>query len=178
MIQLAWARRRARHPMLCMLVVQEVQVVFPVHLPPAQVEDAWVTLAHALGGLLCTSLHTLAHPSQTAQLRLTSMATSAACHSSLSSLHRADAGSTTTSSTSSTSSSRLGGSDRGGIQLAAALPQEAVCTENLTPWLKLLPCQDAAGLASLLNREAVLLAGGYGMRRAVYVLGVCQGRGC
>eukprot|EP00899_Mesostigma_viride_P012049 jgi/Mesvir1/20845/Mv07936-RA.3 len=30
------------------------------------------------------------------------------------------------------------------------LPQEAVCTENLTPWLKLLPCRDRAGLAALL----------------------------
>ena len=33
----------------------------------------------------------------------------------------------------------------------AALPHEAVCTENLTPWKKLLPCFSKAGLASLLN---------------------------
>ncbi|KAI8825734.1 GPI transamidase component PIG-T [Fimicolochytrium jonesii] len=31
------------------------------------------------------------------------------------------------------------------------LPHEAVCTENLTPWGKLLPCQTKAGLASLFN---------------------------
>lgn len=36
-----------------------------------------------------------------------------------------------------------------------ALPREAVCTENLTPWLKLLPCRDKAGLASLLERRRV-----------------------
>lgn len=36
-----------------------------------------------------------------------------------------------------------------------ALPREAVCTENLTPWLKLLPCRDKAGLASLLDRPSV-----------------------
>lgn len=31
------------------------------------------------------------------------------------------------------------------------LPREAVCTENLTPWSKLLPCRNKAGIASLLN---------------------------
>lgn len=32
-----------------------------------------------------------------------------------------------------------------------ALPREAVCTENLTPWTKLLPCRLKAGLGSLIN---------------------------
>lgn len=32
----------------------------------------------------------------------------------------------------------------------AALPQEAICTENLTPWSKLLPCQSKKGLGNLL----------------------------
>ncbi|MQM05038.1 hypothetical protein Taro_037840 [Colocasia esculenta] len=36
-----------------------------------------------------------------------------------------------------------------------ALPREAVCTENLTPWLKLLPCRDKAGLAFLLDRPSI-----------------------
>ncbi|KAK3136701.1 hypothetical protein QOZ80_5BG0441180 [Eleusine coracana subsp. coracana] len=36
-----------------------------------------------------------------------------------------------------------------------ALPREAVCTENLTPWLKLLPCRDKAGIASLLYRPSI-----------------------
>lgn len=31
----------------------------------------------------------------------------------------------------------------------SALPREAVCTENLTPWTKLLPCGQNAGLGSL-----------------------------
>mmetsp|Transcript_10595 Transcript_10595/g.31114 ORF Transcript_10595/g.31114 Transcript_10595/m.31114 type:complete len:565 (-) Transcript_10595:167-1861(-) len=34
--------------------------------------------------------------------------------------------------------------------LFAALPQEPLCTENLTPWLKLLPCGRHRGLAALL----------------------------
>ncbi len=44
----------------------------------------------------------------------------------------------------------------------AVLPREAVCTENLTPWLKLLPCRDAAGLASLLaNRQRLFASSGW-----------------
>ena len=36
------------------------------------------------------------------------------------------------------------------------LPREAVCTENLTPWLKLLPCRDVAGIGSLLRNRRKL----------------------
>lgn len=36
-----------------------------------------------------------------------------------------------------------------------SLPREAVCTENLTPWLKLLPCRDKAGLAVLMDRPSI-----------------------
>ncbi|KAG9454510.1 hypothetical protein H6P81_007414 [Aristolochia fimbriata] len=36
-----------------------------------------------------------------------------------------------------------------------ALPREAVCTENLTPWLKLLPCRDKAGLAAIMDRPSI-----------------------
>ena len=35
--------------------------------------------------------------------------------------------------------------------LAGNLPGEVVCTENLTPFLKLLPCKGNAGIASLLD---------------------------
>ncbi|CAH1369037.1 hypothetical protein MTP99_010524 [Tenebrio molitor] len=33
----------------------------------------------------------------------------------------------------------------------SSIPREIVCTENLTPWKKLLPCESKSGLASLLN---------------------------
>lgn len=33
----------------------------------------------------------------------------------------------------------------------STLPRENVCTENLTPWKKLLPCSSESGFASLLN---------------------------
>jgi phosphatidylinositol glycan class T len=38
-----------------------------------------------------------------------------------------------------------------GMLRFASLPREASCTENLTPWMKLLPCQSRAGVARLLN---------------------------
>ena len=34
-------------------------------------------------------------------------------------------------------------------------PFEVVCTENMTPWLKLLPCGGRTGLASLLDASKV-----------------------
>ena len=36
-----------------------------------------------------------------------------------------------------------------------SLPREAVCTENLTPWLKLLPCQGRQGLTQLMDRPTL-----------------------
>lgn len=44
----------------------------------------------------------------------------------------------------------------GGAARHAALGREPVCTENLTPWLKGLPCGDAAGLAALLARRGAV----------------------
>ena len=35
------------------------------------------------------------------------------------------------------------------------LPKENVCTENLTPWKKLLPCKGKRGLAVLLNSGTI-----------------------
>ncbi|CRL01788.1 CLUMA_CG015004, isoform A [Clunio marinus] len=37
----------------------------------------------------------------------------------------------------------------------SALPLEVVCTENLTPWKKLLPCDSKEGLTSLLNAQHI-----------------------
>lgn len=40
--------------------------------------------------------------------------------------------------------------------LHAYLPSESVCTENITPLLKLLPCKGGAGLASLIQPHTIL----------------------
>lgn len=45
----------------------------------------------------------------------------------------------------------------------ASLPSENVCTENLTPFLKLLPCKSHAGLAALLNPQKIFDADWHGM---------------
>jgi phosphatidylinositol glycan class T len=45
----------------------------------------------------------------------------------------------------------------------ASLPSEHVCTENLTPFLKLLPCKGRSGLARLLNPHRLLDADWHGM---------------
>ncbi|KAL1458164.1 hypothetical protein WDU94_008333 [Cyamophila willieti] len=37
----------------------------------------------------------------------------------------------------------------------ATLPREIVCTENLTPWIKLLPCDNKRGLSTLLNSRDI-----------------------
>lgn len=38
---------------------------------------------------------------------------------------------------------------------SGTLPREAVCTENLTPWIDLLPCRDVSGIGSLITPRAV-----------------------
>ncbi|RXW15811.1 hypothetical protein EST38_g10042 [Candolleomyces aberdarensis] len=50
----------------------------------------------------------------------------------------------------------------------ASHPSESVCTENLTPFIKLLPCKSSAGLASLLNPHKLFDANWHGM--GVHVL--------
>lgn len=53
----------------------------------------------------------------------------------------------------------------------ASLPSEHVCTENLTPFLKLLPCKSLSGIASLLNPHRVFDADWHGMGVHVLWLG-------
>lgn len=45
----------------------------------------------------------------------------------------------------------------------ASLPSEHVCTENLTPFLKLLPCKSLSGIAGLLNPHSLFDADWHGM---------------
>ncbi|QRV76610.1 Gpi16 subunit, GPI transamidase component [Ceratobasidium sp. AG-Ba] len=45
----------------------------------------------------------------------------------------------------------------------SSLPSESVCTENLTPFVKLLPCKAHSGIASLLNPHRLFDADWHGM---------------
>ncbi|KAG8446290.1 hypothetical protein GDO86_013935 [Hymenochirus boettgeri] len=58
----------------------------------------------------------------------------------------------------------------------ATLPREIVCTENLTPWKKLLPCGSKAGLASLLNAERLYHSSYHS--QSVHIRPVCRNANC
>ena len=59
--------------------------------------------------------------------------------------------------------------------LHGTLPREVVCTENLTPFLKLLPCKGKAGIASLLDGHKLFDASWQSM--AIDVRSVCPENG-
>jgi hypothetical protein len=52
-----------------------------------------------------------------------------------------------------------------------SMPSEHVCTENLTPFLKLLPCKSLSGIASLLNPHRIFDADWHGLGIHVLWLG-------
>ncbi|XP_065142341.1 GPI transamidase component PIG-T [Paramisgurnus dabryanus] len=58
----------------------------------------------------------------------------------------------------------------------ATLPREIVCTENLTPWKKLLPCGSKAGLAVLMKSEKLFHSSFHS--QAVHIRPVCQDGQC
>ncbi|KAK1898058.1 GPI transamidase component PIG-T [Dissostichus eleginoides] len=58
----------------------------------------------------------------------------------------------------------------------ATLPREIVCTENLTPWKKLLPCGSKAGLTVLLKSEKLFHSSFHS--QAVHIRPVCQDWQC
>ena len=61
--------------------------------------------------------------------------------------------------------------------LHGVLPHEVVCTENLTPFLKLLPCKGKAGISSLLGGHKLFDASWQSM--AIDVRPVCpEGEEC
>ncbi|ANB13348.1 Gpi16p [Sugiyamaella lignohabitans] len=60
--------------------------------------------------------------------------------------------------------------------MRGALPREPVCTENLTPFIKLLPCKGKAGISSLLDGHKIFDAQWQGM--AIDVSVECNEDGC
>lgn len=70
-----------------------------------------------------------------------------------------------------TGNQRLGDSEKSLYLLHGTLPREVVCTENLTPFLKLLPCKGRAGIASLLDGHKLFDASWQSM--AIDVRRVC-----
>ncbi|KAI9030394.1 GPI transamidase component PIG-T [Hyaloraphidium curvatum] len=62
----------------------------------------------------------------------------------------------------------LGGRGNATRLRVAALPREATCTENLTPWIKMLPCKAKAGLSQLLNPYRIYDANYHSMSVDLY----------
>ncbi|XP_073467196.1 GPI transamidase component PIG-T-like, partial [Aquarana catesbeiana] len=58
----------------------------------------------------------------------------------------------------------------------ATLPREIVCTENLTPWKKLLPCGSKVGLASLLEAERLYYSSYHS--QSVHIRPICREPDC
>jgi GPI-anchor transamidase subunit T len=85
----------------------------------------WVTLAQSLSGLFCASLNFI------------------------------DSTRTTKPVLSFQPSSTFNNASQNLHLLHGVLPGEVVCTENLTPFLKLLPCKGKAGISSLLDGHKV-----------------------
>lgn len=140
---------------------QELRAAFSPSIPEEQLPLLWGNLSHSLSGMFCASLNFLARPETTA-LQAIEFAPSyaPACGG--------DGGEDTDGCRSGergqTCEAPAAMEPRAARQrwLYAALPKEVVCTENLTPALKLLPCRDQAGVASLLlHRPTALGAGGW-----------------
>ena len=103
-----------------------------------RVDERWKGLRNALAGLFCASLGSLD------ELRTTSPSQSFVPEGSLPQW------------------------DASHQVRHASLPSENVCTENLTPFLKLLPCKSLSGIATLLNPHRLFDADWHGM--GVHVL--------
>uniref|UniRef100_A0A8C9APK1 Phosphatidylinositol glycan anchor biosynthesis class T n=1 Tax=Prolemur simus TaxID=1328070 RepID=A0A8C9APK1_PROSS len=58
----------------------------------------------------------------------------------------------------------------------AVLPREVVCTENLTPWKKLLPCSSKAGLSVLLKADRLFHTRYHS--QAVHIRPICRNARC
>ncbi|XP_061197051.1 GPI transamidase component PIG-T-like [Saccostrea echinata] len=116
--------------------------------PHVGVDKTWADLVNALSGLFCASLNFMDNKS-TVQPRWSFRPTGLA--------------------------SEFYSADTRFIRYST-LPREVVCTENLTPWKKLLPCESKIGLASLLN--SVKLYDGFYHSLGVHVRSICQDSQC
>jgi phosphatidylinositol glycan class T len=85
-------------------------------------DGRWLTLTNALSGLFCASLNFI-DSTRTTRPVMSFEPAGFHTNSTASNLHL----------------------------LHGTLPREVVCTENLTPFLKLLPCKGKAGISSLLD---------------------------
>ncbi|XP_078681389.1 GPI-anchor transamidase component PIGT-like [Branchiostoma floridae x Branchiostoma belcheri] len=116
-----WQQDKWGYPVVSAAPGAELWVWFQQEV--ADVDQAWFGLTNALSGLFCASLNFI------------------------------DSTSTVTPHLSFRPQGLAGGvfSTKPSHLRYATLPRENVCTENLTPWRKLLPCSTRTGLAALFH---------------------------
>eukprot|EP00250_Pteridium_aquilinum_P030640 c4176_g1_i1 orf=378-2543(+) len=127
----------------------ELWAVFAV--PDDQIDATWGNLTHALSGLFCASLNFLESPVMVAKPVRAFMPQNSNMEENLLLSSKGFVDQVLKGNKKPKSHKAV---YEGRVRYGA-LPREAVCTENLTPWLKLLPCRDKAGLAALLDRPAI-----------------------
>ncbi|KIY99334.1 GPI transamidase component PIG-T [Monoraphidium neglectum] len=139
----------------------ELRAAFSPSIPEGQLPLLWGNLSHSLSGMFCASLNFLARPETTAQQAIEFGKPSETGGRASNSEVGADA----RACAAGPAAGAMGPRPARLRRLYAALPKEVVCTENLTPALKLLPCRDQAGVASLLlHRPSVYGADYHSMR--------------
>lgn len=118
------------------------------------VEERWTGLSNALAGLFCASLSSLPQSRTTSPLYAFSPEGQLPLYPSDSPLD------------SSSPPVQSAQNDTAGLPYRlyhAILPSENICTENLTPFIKLLPCKNYAGIAELLNPHKLFGGWWYGV---------------
>nr|SVE91062.1 EOG090X043F [Daphnia sinensis] len=121
--QSLWRTQKWGYPVRFAGPGAEVFATFYPHLNNDEIDSAWIGLVNSLSGLFCSSFNFVTLTNTIQPLW-----------------------------TFSPEGLNLGGTNAS-HQRYANLPREIVCTENLTPWKKLLPCESHSGLGELLNAK-------------------------
>lgn len=124
----------------------ELYVWFKNHLSEAEIKQQWIELSEALSGLLCASF-SFVEETNTISPQYSFRPTSSWNVPLNSSFVR-----------------------------YTALPREVVCTENLTPWKKLLPCDSQDGFMSLLNAQHIYSTNYHSL--GIHVRNICIDPSC
>lgn len=120
------------------------QVEWAHGVPEARLPQLWTGVTNAVAGVFCSSLSTLAPGSMHYRPALRETWSAIAPPASAQDIVQ------------DLESSASAAGRRRGVVVYGALSQEAVCTENLTGFTKLLPCRDRAGVGRLLDPAVVL----------------------
>lgn len=125
----------------------ELYVWFKDSLSQENINQQWIELSEALSGLLCASFSFVEETNTISP------------HFSFR----------------QSSSSAAAGQNSSFIRYTT-LPREVVCTENLTPWKKLLPCDSKEGFLSLLNAQHIYSTNYHSL--AIHVRQLCLESSC